>query len=646
MLGQLETSSINVKEAIDDMARGSGGRGRGGKKGGHSSYRRRRLRKGIRKYSDGAGLGGPVNIWTNLRDMSNASWTKVDFTVSVDATVDPAGTNTADKLIEGVSATQHRITKVELANMLDNQPQTIDFYAKKGERVKINVRSIDKAGVVVLSRFDLNTGTIVTDPARHVITMIDQGSGWYYIKVVLDSAGVGAAAACGWYINSAIVDNSFDYQGDGVSGLYLWEPRFYPNYNGAGLTSLYAPIFPPTVSYPTRLPFGPFALWNGTTYKAGPDLTVHPNSKYGATVAIPTKGNILTFISEADAKDIVVLANMVDSRNNWTDNNGDFCWELYVHQLNRWTVAGSTFPNIALITNPATGNPFVPSSSQSSKAGTFENVTQAVYDAIADAFARKRLLAFVVDEPNLAAFAGTISGQRVNDMGGLHKTIWPGTTPTTRTVTTVRLDTRSMWDSANGGMVSPPGGYTHIDYLICQYEGPHISSNWGAIGRGFETPAQYFTREKADGLNVANFPSTVGVIPDINLLNAGLYVDQGSLLACWDYLNNGSSSGYILGTIAIFTGHSAGQGLACGTRDASETRMMPSLQVLQATIDAAVADLDAPCMVCWTDPLSSISNQVAFVPLFQRSDIAGKLATMCDQANARATFLGWRALKT
>lgn len=149
-----------------------------------------------------------------------ASWNPTRCTVSADATTAPDGTMTADKVTEDNTAAATHVVFQGSPSLTSGTTYTVQVCAKAAERSRINLnfattRFPDNA----LALFDLANGTIISQGAGAVSSSIlPLTNGWYLCSVtaVCDSTG-----ANNTLINLVATTNN-NYNGDGVSGLYLW----------------------------------------------------------------------------------------------------------------------------------------------------------------------------------------------------------------------------------------------------------------------------------------------------------------------------------------------------------------------------------------------------------------------------------------
>lgn len=339
------------------------------------------------------------------------------------------------------------------------------------------------------------------------------------------------------------------------------------------------------------LPCG-FFNYPYTDWGKGPgDNTTPPI--WGASVVVVSPSNLNSVIDAADANNMIVFANFVDSRTHWTDPGPSgtrlYNAALYAAQIARYNEA---------------------------------SLGTTLYLKLVDALRRRRLVCYVGDEFYIAQFAGTIDADDIDQMCYLHKTTFG-----VDCITVVRMGTHDL------SILPSTGSWMWLDYGWSQSEGPsHLYSN------GVTTQAYWaaeFSAFAAIGL---------GMIPGHNFLDGG---DQ----TCWDYNNTGSSNGRIAGT---FTGGgvvSAGQFLACAGADGGNTRWVTRPTQLRAVADAlfdstcAAMLAQAPCFMLWSHSPRGTSTDSVFTPLEDRSDMVSALDYVITTAAARTTFSGWRTPK-
>lgn len=163
----------------------------------------------------------------NLRsqELDNASWVKVNATVTANATTAPDGTLTADKIIESSSASVAHFVRQNVTKSTALLSYTVYGFFKKGERTWVRVMGWDAVANGAHAWFNLDTGergTLTSFGTRYLekaYDIIDVGDGWYlcYIRFTTNNATTISAAFA-----LATGDQNQTYAGDGASGLYVW----------------------------------------------------------------------------------------------------------------------------------------------------------------------------------------------------------------------------------------------------------------------------------------------------------------------------------------------------------------------------------------------------------------------------------------
>jgi hypothetical protein len=156
-----------------------------------------------------------TNLFSYSEQFDNASWTKLDSSISSNATISPDGTTTADKLIENSSTANHLIQKAVVAI---NSSYSFSVYAKKAERNWIVLRGVNAAFQNVKAWFNIDAGTVGTLENGATGTITSVGNGWYKCTMIIPTFSTGFE-----FRVSLSTGNGVDsYLGNGTSGAYIW----------------------------------------------------------------------------------------------------------------------------------------------------------------------------------------------------------------------------------------------------------------------------------------------------------------------------------------------------------------------------------------------------------------------------------------
>jgi hypothetical protein len=171
----------------------------------------------------GTWAGTPrTNLVLRSQEIDDAAWTKLNTTITADATTAPDSSSTADKVVEAATNSSHRVNQT--VSVVSGSTYTYSVYIKAAERTGAGV-SVTKTDITagIFATIDLTLGSITAAAAfggavytSSSITSV--GSGWYRVTLTGSIADT-----------SALVQNSLHnpvgtdvYAGDGSSGAYFW----------------------------------------------------------------------------------------------------------------------------------------------------------------------------------------------------------------------------------------------------------------------------------------------------------------------------------------------------------------------------------------------------------------------------------------
>jgi hypothetical protein len=157
-----------------------------------------------------------VNVLTYSEQFDNAAWTKVDTTVSANATVSPDGTTNADKIVETATTGAHwafqSVTTTAVAH-------TATAFMKASERTWGLMRLRDSTGNDRFAWFNLATGAVGTVQLNLTASITSFGNGWYRCSISISAALAGSNPCV---IGPATADNVSSYAGTAGSGIFIW----------------------------------------------------------------------------------------------------------------------------------------------------------------------------------------------------------------------------------------------------------------------------------------------------------------------------------------------------------------------------------------------------------------------------------------
>ena len=160
-----------------------------------------------------------TNLLLRSEEFNDAIWTKLDSTVTANATTNPNGTSTADKLAETATTAEHFVQQSATAA---NVAHTFSVYLKAAERTNAQIVMSDLTSGNATATVNLSTGTVTSTTvsgswSTQSATITALSNGWYRATLTA-TKGAGGSIAGRVYTYTT---TSF-YAGVAGSGLFLW----------------------------------------------------------------------------------------------------------------------------------------------------------------------------------------------------------------------------------------------------------------------------------------------------------------------------------------------------------------------------------------------------------------------------------------
>jgi hypothetical protein len=258
---------------------------------------------------------------------------------------------------------------------------------------------------------------------------------------------------------------------------------------------------------------------------------------------------------------------------------------------------------------------------------------------LADAIARRRVICYAVDEPNLTtstvSTVPNITVANTNQMGLLHKTQWQGYQP----LVCLRVPAETMangWLGTNG---PPPGGWTGYDYCWSQYTTRHGRGN--AVNQPWATPLspQAVMDEQFDIIASKNLD--MGVLASLNMYQGGIGLDSPlGVTARWDTDGPGGSGAlnWVSGINAV------PDAVLLTTLPDSVKCVMANPDLIRKFAQVTATDPRIPVCLYWQHTTATGASD-QYLSYYQRSDFQSAFDDAINFGLTRTSFDGWRTAK-
>jgi hypothetical protein len=172
--------------------------------------------------SDGLIKTATTNLLLRSEEFDNASWSKVNTTITPDAIAAPTGAITADLVTDSNdgAAVIHSTTTTN-QSFASGLSYTVSVYAKAGTQPGVDIILPSAAFTSTLSaRFNISTGAVASSSAGVTASIVNIGNDWYRC-VATATATATVSSSTTVQIRIATASTSF-YQGNGTGTIYLW----------------------------------------------------------------------------------------------------------------------------------------------------------------------------------------------------------------------------------------------------------------------------------------------------------------------------------------------------------------------------------------------------------------------------------------
>jgi hypothetical protein len=169
-----------------------------------------------------------TNLALYSADFSNASWAKVQSSITSNTIVAPDGTVTGDKLIANTVSGQHRLDQTPVSSA---GAQTFSVFVKAAEYTFVGLR-IGGLG----AGFNLTTGVISSTVTSSSASITPVGNNWFRCSITVAAASANDIARINITESGSI---SASFVGNDFSGIYIWGAQLEA---GSSITSYIATV--------------------------------------------------------------------------------------------------------------------------------------------------------------------------------------------------------------------------------------------------------------------------------------------------------------------------------------------------------------------------------------------------------------------
>jgi hypothetical protein len=160
-----------------------------------------------------------TNLLTYSEDFSNGIWTKSNTTVSINTTVSPNESLTADAITASSGSGYKDLYQTFTSSAATNTTYTFSVFVKANGITFFTVVPYFN-GVSYASWFNLSTGTPLTNTSGNTSTITNYGNGWYRCTVTRTSPATLSSAI--FIVRPADANGNETYTGNGSNGFYVW----------------------------------------------------------------------------------------------------------------------------------------------------------------------------------------------------------------------------------------------------------------------------------------------------------------------------------------------------------------------------------------------------------------------------------------
>jgi hypothetical protein len=174
---------------------------------------------------------GRTNLVRQSQALENAAWTKSGVTITANAIAAPDRTNSADFMMENTANAAHSVTPTPAIAVTAGLQYSVSFFAKAGARSVIYLNLPDATFGASFSHASFNLAAGACQSAGFgSVAMQDCGNGWWRCSWFGVPCILTGTASLNFSMSATYptppVFAATTYQGDGISGMYVWGAQF------------------------------------------------------------------------------------------------------------------------------------------------------------------------------------------------------------------------------------------------------------------------------------------------------------------------------------------------------------------------------------------------------------------------------------
>lgn len=165
-----------------------------------------------------------TNLLTYSEDLTNATWTKSDTTISANAIAAPDGATTADKILEAATSAAHNVQNA--AAVTNAVTYVGSVFVKAAERGFALLAMVGTGVPTTAIQINLTTGAVSTGTGTPLNAFsVQYPGGWWRVGFSLAATSTNSASLNTYCSTDGVWANR-SYAGNASNGIYMWGAQF------------------------------------------------------------------------------------------------------------------------------------------------------------------------------------------------------------------------------------------------------------------------------------------------------------------------------------------------------------------------------------------------------------------------------------